>query len=211
MKPIDYRKDAVYKAKSEPELIDVPDMLFVAVEGDGGPEGNPQFEQAMQILFGIVYTIKFWDKKHTPPKGYAKFSLTPLEGLWWTKSGREFDSKDTDDWKWQVMIRLPEFVTPDFFAEVVAELIDKKQSDMYKKAQLIHFAEGTSVQLMHLGPYSQEEADINKILTFIQEQEYTFTGKHHEIYFNDPRRTKPENIKTILRWPVHKAMAASVA
>jgi hypothetical protein len=40
------------------------------------------------------------------------------------------------------------------------------------------------------------------MLAFAQEQKLRFTGKHHEIYLSDPRRTKPEKLKTILRHPV---------
>lgn len=202
MNTIDFRKEPIYKAKLVPDIVDVPEMLFVAVNGEGQPENNHEFQEAMQVLYGIVYTIKFWNKKHTPPKGYAKFSLTPLEGLWWTKSGNEFNSKDPNDWKWQVMIRVPEFVTPRFFEEVVSELIKSKQSDMYKKARLVHFHEATCVQLMHIGPYDQEDADIIKMHAFAQGQGYTLAGKHHELYFGDPRRTKPEKLRTLLRQPV---------
>ena len=28
--------------------------------------------------------------------------------------------------------------------------------------------------------------------------------KHHEIYLSDPRKTKPENIKTVLRIPIKR-------
>ena len=28
--------------------------------------------------------------------------------------------------------------------------------------------------------------------------------RHHEIYFNDPRKTAPEKLKTIIRHPVRK-------
>lgn len=28
------------------------------------------------------------------------------------------------------------------------------------------------------------------------------TGRHHEIYLSDPRRTAPERLRTILRQPV---------
>ncbi|MCE7936177.1 hypothetical protein DYH10_00030 [Candidatus Saccharibacteria bacterium CPR2] len=208
MRVIDFKKDATYKAKPSPEIIDVPKMLFVMVDGEGAPEttgkGETEFQQAMQALFGVVYTIKFWDKKHSTPPGYAKFTMAPLEGLWWTKSGKMFDSKNPDDWKWTVMIRLPEFVTPKYFKEVVDELIAKKQSQVYKKARLQEFTEGTCVQIMHIGPYDQEQPNIERMHAYAKEQGYEAVGKHHELYFGDPRRTAPEKLRTILRHPVKK-------
>ena len=209
MDTVDLRKDPVYKAKVTPEIIEVPKMLFVMVDGEGAPEtsekGETDFQKAMQILFGIVYTIKFWDKKYPTPDNYAKFTMPPIEGLWWTKGGHEFDLDKPDDWRWTVMFRLPEFVTPSYFNKVVEECINKKQSDIYKKARLEYFEEGTCVQIMHIGPYNQEGANITKLHAFARESGYELVGKHHELYFGDPRRTAPEKLRTILRQPVTKA------
>ena len=95
MDTIDFKKDITYKAKTTPEIINVPKMLFVMVDGKGGPESSDksdtEFQQAMQAIFGIVYTIKFWDKKYAPPKGYSKFTMAPIEALWWSGNNQEFD------------------------------------------------------------------------------------------------------------------------
>lgn len=209
METIDFRKDPTYKAKTEPAIINVPKMLFVMVDGKGAPEGsagaNTEFQEAMQALFGVVYTIKFWDKKHSAPAGYAKFTMAPLEGIWWMEGTGGFDMARPDDWRWTVMLRLPEFVTPAYFKQVVDELIEKKQSDVYKKARLEYMQEGECVQLMHIGPYDQEQPNIEKMHAFAKEQGYELRGRHHELYFGDPRRTSPEKLKTILRQPVQTA------
>jgi len=156
------------------------------------------------VLFGVVYTIKFWDKKFPIPDKFAKFTLTPIEGLWWAKGDREFDVSKPEDWQWTVMLRLPEFVTPEFFNKVVEECISNKQSDIYKKARLEYFKEGLCAQLMHIGPYSQEGENIMKLHDFARLSGYELSGKHHELYFGDPRRTAPEKLKTILRQPIRK-------
>jgi hypothetical protein len=207
--PINFRKDTSYKATPLPQLIDVPEMLFVTVDGRGAPEptegaGDTQFQKAMQAMFGIVYTIKFWDKKHTPPAGYAKFNLAPLEALWWFEDGTQFDATRAGDWQWRVMIRLPEFVTPEYFDEVVRELVAQKQSEVYRQARLTRFTEGRCVQIMHIGPYDQEAVSVAKLQAFARERSYEFNGKHHELYFGDPRRTAPEKLRTIIRYPVQK-------
>lgn len=210
METIDFRKDPTYKADQDPKIIDIPKMLFVMVDGKGAPEGSKgainEFQNAMQALFGVLYTIKFWDKKHPSPPGYAKFNMAPLEGLWWMKSGQGFDTAKPDDWRWTVMLRLPEFVTPAYFKQVVDELIEKKQSDVYKKARLEYMKEGECVQIMHIGPYDKEQPNIDKIHAFAKERGYELTGRHHELYFGDPRRTSPEKLKTILRQPIKKVL-----
>jgi hypothetical protein len=207
MVTIDFKKEPYYKAKITPEIIDIPKMLFVMVDGTGAPDtsskAETEFQIAMRVLFGIVYTIKFWDKKYPAPDKYAKFTLAPIEGLWWAKNGQEFDANKPGDWQWTVMLRLPEFVTPSFFTKVVNACIDQKQSDIYKKARLESIKEGLCVQLMHIGPYNQEGDNIKKLHDFAKISGYELTGKHHELYFGDPRRTPPEKLRTILRQPIY--------
>lgn len=208
METIDFKKDPTYKAKTTPEIIKIPKMQFVMVDGKGAPEaydGNAtEFQKAMQVLFGIVYTVKFWYKKYPAPKNYAKFTIAPIEGLWWMKNGGDFDMQKPDEWRWTVMMRLPDFVTPAFFQKVVLSCIENKKDDIYRKARLELFDEGLSVQMMHIGPYSEEGPNIIKIHAFAESNGYELIGKHHELYFGDPRRTAPEKLKTILRNPVKK-------
>lgn len=206
MSTIDLKKDPVYKAKPEPAVIEIPSMYFVMVDGEKAPdsskEGQAAFGEAMQIIYGIVYGIKFWDKKHPTPPGYAKFTMPPIEALWWTKSGEAFDLDKPDDWVWTAMHRLPKFVSEDFFNEVVDELCTRKKSDIYRKASLQDYTEGKSVQLLHIGPYDQEGPNIVRLHQFADDQGLKLHGKHHELYFNDPRRVAPEKLKTIIRQPV---------
>ena len=46
---------------------------------------------------------------------------------------------------------------------------------------------------------------ISGLHEFIRAQGFERSGKHHEIYLSDPRRTPAEKLKTILRVPVRKA------
>lgn len=208
MESIDFKKDPTYKAKLTPEIVTIPAMMFVMVDGEGAPDADESastnFQAAMQIIYGIVYGIKFWDKKHPAPAGYAKFTMPPIEAQWWTKSGQTFDLNNPDDWVWTAMHRLPEFVTPAYFAEVVNELVAKKKTDIFRKAKLKQFDEGLSVHIMHHGPYDEEQPTIETMHAFAKEQGYGLVGKHHELYFTDPRRTAPEKMRTILRQPVKK-------
>lgn len=203
---IDFKKDNTYKAQSKPQIINIPKMLFVMVDGHGAPQGSTtevtQYQRALEIIYGIVYTIKFWDKKYETPTGFDKFSMPPLESLWWTENNKVFNASKPEDWQWTALHRLPEFVTQDYFNDVVSQLIKQKQTDVYKKARLEFFEEGEVVQILHIGPYSEEQEDINKMHKFATGNGYKVIGKHHELYFGDPRRTAPEKLRTILRQPV---------
>jgi len=59
-------------------------------------------------------------------------------------------------------------------------------------------------QVMHIGPYSEEGPTIQLLHDYIMEQGYRMRGDHHEIYMSDPRRSKPEKLKTIIRHPIEK-------
>lgn len=206
METIDFKKDISYKAKTEPSIVTVPKMLYVMVDGNGMPENsgveNAEFQEAMQILFGIVYTIKFWDKKYPAPPNYAKFTMAPLSGLWWMKNGKGFDMAKPDEWQWTVMLRVPDFITNEYFNEVINTCVTQKKSEVYKKARLQYLDEGKCVQILHIGPYNTEAPNIEKMHNFAKENGYKLTGKHHELYFGDPRRSAPEKLKTILRQPI---------
>lgn len=71
--------------------------------------------------------------------------------------------------------------------------------------------EGLCAQIMHLGSYDEEPATIALLDDFVASEGYaldmsnTPEGRHHhEIYLSDPRRTKPENLKTVIRHPIRK-------
>lgn len=104
------------------------------------------------------------------------------------------------------MIRQPEFVTMEVFNWAVDEVGEKKQDLDVSRARLESFTEGLCIQMMHLGPYSQEPAMIDLLQQFVIENNLKnmtgIKGKHHEIYLSDPRKTAPEKLKTVLRLPV---------
>jgi hypothetical protein len=127
-----------------------------------------------------------------------------MEGLWWTASGRWVPGVK-DDWCWQVMIMQPDHVTPEMFAEGLAELRKKRgDNPALDLLRLKRWREGPSIQVMHVGPYADEPATIARMDAFAEANGYRLHGRHHEIYLGDPRRSAPEKLKTVLRHPVEK-------
>lgn len=206
MEVLDFKKEAVYKAGVQPRVVDVPEMLFVTAAGAGLPDASrkaqQQFQEAIGALYAVVYTLKFWDKKHDVPQGYAKWTATPLEGLWWTTAGHNFDTADPNEWQWKLMLRVPPFVTSELFAAVTHEVSTKKPNVVLNGIQLEKFYEGRSVQMLHVGPYDAEQPTIAALHDFAKQHGYALAGKHHELYIGNPRRTRPEKLRTILRHPV---------
>ena len=201
----------IYLPKTSPVIVDVPEMVFLMIDGAGAPdpdEGSSghknEFQAAMGALYGLVYSVKMSPKKNAALKAFYNFKVAPPEGLWWMKSGKAFDMRKRNEWRWTLMIRVPEFVTQKIVYGYVNELVAKKKNEVYRKVRLEKFREGLSVQLMHIGSYASEGPNIERMHVFAKEQGYKLTGKHHEIYFGDPRRSAPEKLKTVLRQPVAK-------
>jgi hypothetical protein len=200
--PIDFKKEmkAFYQPSTLPVLIDVPEMSFIMLTGAGHPDSD-LFQETIQTLYSVAFTIKFSLKKQ---KTGNEFVVPPLEGLWWTAGESVFDIENKCNWAWTMMIMQPEYVTVEVFQAAIAEIRKKKNSEHLDKVTFEKFHEGLSVQLMHIGPYSEERVNIKIMHDFAAESGYTLHGKHHEIYLGDPRRTAPEKLKTVLRQPITK-------
>lgn len=84
----DYKKEYkdLYQPKTMPAIVMVPAMRFVAVDGVGDPnEEGGDYAKAMQLLYGISFTIKMSKKSKNPAEhidGYFDYTVPPLEGLW---------------------------------------------------------------------------------------------------------------------------------
>ncbi|MHC4713052.1 MAG: GyrI-like domain-containing protein [Planctomycetota bacterium] len=189
----------LYAPARKPVIVDVPEMLFIMIDGEGDPNTSPDFQDAMQTLFPVAYSIKFALKKSDPAKD---FTVMPPEGLWWMKDGIPFSLERKGDWLWTLMIMQPDFVTPEILAAVSEDLRRKGKAPALEKARLETYREGQCVQMLHVGSYDTEPATVGEMHALAAEANLEFHGKHHEIYLSDPRRTAPEKLKTILRHPL---------
>ena len=177
-------------------LVELPPLKYVMVDGNGEP-GGESFQQAMGVLYNIAYTMKFRSKRLLK----KDYDMMAPEGLWWMK-GKKIDMARRDKWLWTLMILVPDFVTPKMFSDAVAEVRSKKNPPGLDRARLETLDEGTSVQTMHIGPYSTEPESIARMGAYVKEHGYKMAGKHHEIYLGDPRRAAPSKLRTIIRHPV---------
>lgn len=59
--PFDYKKEykEFYLPPKKPQIITVPAMNFVAVQGKGDPNDPAgEYKAALELLYGIAFTIK---------------------------------------------------------------------------------------------------------------------------------------------------------
>lgn len=200
MQKIDYKKELkhLYKPSAKKiEIVEIPQMNFLMIDGAGDPNTSQEFQEAVEALFSVSYTLKFMVKKGELEVDYG---VMPLEGLWWADDMSKFSVEDKTNWKWTVMIMQPEqYVTAELVEEAIEQATKKKGLPALPKLRFEAFTEGKAAQTLYIGPFSEEGPTIEKIHQFIEEKGCHRSGKHHEIYVSDFRRTAPERLKTIIR------------
>ena len=182
---------------AEVREVEVPRLRYLMVDGQGDPNTSPEYQEAVEALYALSYGLKFALKKQQG----LDYTVMPLEGLWWTEKGT-FDVRRKGELKWTALIAQPEQVTEALFEQVRGEVRKKKPLPALDRVRLEEYAEGRCVQVLHVGPYSEEPATIDKLHRHAAEKGYTLVGRHHEIYLSDPRKTAPEKLKTVIRQPI---------
>lgn len=206
----DYKKEyrEYYLPKTKPEIVDVPEMNFIAVSGKGDPnQPDGDYKKAIGMLYTIAYTIKMSRKTDHRIEGYFDYIVPPLEGFWRQEGRKGMDYSHKEDFIWTSVIRLPDFVTEADFRWAVQEAERKKHMDL-SKAEFLRIREGLCVQCMHIGPYDDEPATVRRMDRYLEENGYEndFSDErwHHEIYLSDVNKTAPEKLKTVIRHPVRR-------
>ena len=180
-----YREHAAdYLARRDPAIVNIARCQYLAIDGAGAP-GGPEFQACIGALYGVAFKMKMEQKTTGHDYGVCK-----LEGLW------------PDTRTWSLLIRTPEFITKEHLDAAIAKLIRKGKTDPVEAVRLLPLKEGWCVQALHVGPYSEEAATLNRMTECATQAGMEFYGTLHEIYLCDPRRVAPEKLRTILRQPV---------
>lgn len=193
--------ERLYEASRSPELVRVPELAFLMIDGHGDPNTTAEYREAIEALYSLSYTLKFGLKQELG----LSYRVGPLEGLWWADDMTRFGVDRKADWHWTAMIAQPDVVSADRFERARSEVGRKKGLPALERARLARFEEGLAAQILYLGPYSDEGPTIERLHRFIHEAGYTLDGrreKHHELYLGDPRRSAPEKLRTIIRQPI---------
>jgi hypothetical protein len=198
---IDYRKELknLYQAKANRvQIVNVPAMWFLMIDGKGKP-GSTEFQDAIEALYSVSYAAKFMIKKGVMQIDYA---VMPLEGLWWAEDMQSFVADRKDEWLWTLMIMQPPFVDSAMIAEAIDQVAAKKRLVSLSGLRYELLCEGEVAQTLHVGPFSNEGATVERLHNEIDGSGRRLCGKHHEIYLSDFRRAKPEKWSTIIRQPM---------
>ena len=207
----DFKKEYkdLYQPKTVPSIVTVPPMRFIAVRGAGDPnESEGAYQHALNLLYGVAYTLKMSYKTGHRIDGYFEYAVPPLEGFWFQEGVQGVDYTRKGDFRWISVIRLPDFVGEQDFRWAVDTATQKKKLD-FSPVELLTVDEGLCVQCMHIGPYDLEPVTVARMHRFCAEQGYapdfSDVRLHHEIYLSDPRRGDPAKLKTVIRHPIRRA------
>jgi hypothetical protein len=172
-------------AKTDPVILEMPDRTMAVVRTVGDP--NETAGPAMKALYGGVYGLKFARKK----AGLADFKITGACARW-SVEGLPVEQWSTAREHWVGLWALP---VPDDVTAVPA----KDPAGLPVTVE--RWTYGTVAQILHLGPYADEPATIERLHAFIAEQGYAIAGPHEEEYLTRPDAKEP---KALIRYAVTK-------
>ena len=194
---VDLKKDiGAYRARSGRfDVVDLPPLSYLMIDGQGDPNTSPAYAEAVSTVFAVAYRLKFRSKRELD----RDYVVMPLEALWWADDMAAFTvDREKSRWRWTLLNLVPEWIT---IADVERALAAAAPAGHPLRLETL--AEGRCVQTLHVGPYDEEGpvlAEMHDVV--IPARGMRMTGRHHEIYLSDVRRTDPARLKTILRQPV---------
>lgn len=203
---VDLKKEiATYAARrGRFDLVTVPPLPYLMCDGAGDPNTAPAYRRALEALYPVAYGLKFMSKRELD----RDYVVPPLEGLWWADDPELFTARrDKSAWQWTLMILVPEWLSADH-VDRAREAAGAKGVDGARDVRFETLDEGLSVQTLHVGSYDDEAPVLAELHDrVIPARGLQMTGRHHEIYLSDARRTAPEKLRTILCQPVEALSA----
>ncbi len=198
------KEKAIYLPKNKPELIEIPEYKFITLSGEGNPNDD-FFSEYIVVLYSVAYAIKMNIKKlKNPPQNYYDWAVYPLEGIWDISDKAKqtaVDKLNKDDLVFDLMIRQPDFITTDFFNDMIELTKTKKPHSLLDKVRFQKITDGKCIQMLHIGSYDDEPK------SFLQMEELACelnlkrkSQSHREIYLSDFRKVAADKLKTTLRF-----------
>lgn len=194
----------LYIPGTSPELVEVGEFGFFAIEGSGSPD-EPAFGERVGALYAASYTVRMAPKSGLDIPGWEDYTVYPLEGIWDLSEAPVDGRIVREKFIYTIMIRQPVFVDEAAADVALSAARAKKPIPRLAEVVFVRFEEGLCVQALHVGPYATEPATIEAMTTYCEENNLARTStSHHEIYLSDPSRTDPDALRTTLRFTVER-------
>lgn len=199
------QEKALYAATKQPQLLAVPEQRFMVLSGSGDPNGL-EFRACVQTLYPAAYGLKAAYKTYcqTHEMVYDDYVVFPLEGVWsLTVQGQQLPYLDKNEFIYDIMIRIPDFVPTTLITPTLDTVQAKKELAMIDAIQIKTYEAQTVGQILHVGSYDTEPESFEKLDALVAEHNKQRVSKiHREIYLSDARRVAPDKLKTLLRYKI---------
>lgn len=81
----DFKKEyrEYYMPGRKPEIVEVPPINYIALEGEGDPNTpGGAYQKALEVLYAVAYRLKMSKLGDRRIEGYFDYVVPPLEGFW---------------------------------------------------------------------------------------------------------------------------------
>ncbi len=185
-------------ATAEADLVTIPRRSVLALDGAGDP-GSDRFRHAVRALYGIAFALKLARKGSRR----ADFGIGPLEGRWWSDQILPCARAPRRSWRWTLRMAIPRDLTKTELAHAIERASTKRGGALEKSpaargVRLERLPRQRVGRILHVGPYATESTSLTKVRDEIERHGYSCAGRHIEIYLGDPRRARPERLRTVL-------------
>jgi hypothetical protein len=133
-------------------VVIFPSYNYLMVDGEGDPNTSSDYIQAIELLYGASYTLKFMSKNEFD----NDYVVPPLEGLWWANEMKTFETREKSKWSWTMMIMVPIGISRAQAEKAVNAFHVKKPEKDVSKLRFEKLTEGLCVQTLHIGSYDDE-------------------------------------------------------
>jgi hypothetical protein len=169
-----------YDILLKPQIVNksAQKMLIYEIKGDPNKTAG--------IAIGALYSAFYKLKKDYEMNSYAPIARWPI-------------TADTPRDEWIGIFGLP---ISDSVTELPDDILEK-----YPQLKIDNWEYGKVAEILHIGSYSTEHANIVKLINFIENSGYEIAGAHEEEYLKGPGmffKGNPKKYKTILRYPVQE-------
>ena len=158
-------------------------------DGSGHPN-DKDFQISAEAIYTVSYLLKFEIARKRLDIDYK---VMPMEVKW------NLSRTNGVSFTWTMMIMQPPFITDAMFAEAVEMAIKKGKNIEHNRLRYEAYEGGLCVQSFHAGDYKNMNDTFQNMIRFAEENQLACDNDTHDIYLNDSRKTKTENLKTIMR------------
>jgi hypothetical protein len=197
--PTDHR-DELRARVDRVRWLRIPARRYLAIDGTDAP-GSPEFRDAIGTLYPVAYTMHFALKA----RGIDE-PIGALQGLYWLGGREPTRAEDVSAamdgrgaWRWRLLLPIPDAATSEDIEASIRAVRTRKVPPRIDELWILDWEEGAVGQIVHLGPYADEPATIERLDRAVVEAGLHSRGVHHEIYLSDPQRGRPERMRTLLR------------